>query len=187
MYWPSPHQANVHCVQIIFLLYAKCIPTYIIRLQIISSRHNRICINVGSIQNTFLSLFVWDPSPIIAMPCPSVPESLLVVRLDWCAPGVWRSRPVLALIDRILPNQLLEFCQDLKAEVLSRLWSCCQLWMLKPAVDSFNSWKPAVDNIDNCSKLSTVLTALSSKLSTAILLGSTYPLRGGLWWWWEGS
>ena len=82
MYWPSPHQANVHCVQIIFLLYAKCIPTYIIRLQIISSRHNRICINVGSIQTKFFSIFVWDSIPIIALPCTSVPELLLLVRLD---------------------------------------------------------------------------------------------------------
>ena len=146
MYWPSPHQANVHCVQIIFLLYAKCIPTYIIRLQIISSRHNRICINVGSIQNTFLSLFVWDPSPIIAMPCPSVPESLLVVRLDWCAPGVWRSRN---LSTSHITSPCLTFCQAKPiAEVQSKFWSCsfvkilklkfCQCLKLSPALTAEN-------------------------------------------------
>ena len=120
MYWPSPHQANVHCVQIIFLLYAKCIPTYIIRLQIISSRHNRICINVGSIQTTFLSLFVWDPIPIIALPCPSAPESLLIVKLDCCGP--WRSRN---LSKSHLTSHCPTFCQTKPiAEVWSKFWSC---------------------------------------------------------------
>ena len=46
----------------------------------------------GSIQPILFSLFIWDPSPIIFLPCPSIPESLPIVRLDWCASGVWRSR-----------------------------------------------------------------------------------------------
>ena len=137
-----------------------------------------LCTSSSSCSTLFKEMNELLTKSSLSNPSPTLALSPLMLRLYWCDPGVWRSRPVLALIDRILPNQLLKFCQDFEAEVLSRLCSCRQLWMLKPAVDRFNSCKPAVDNVDNCSKLSTVLTALSSKLSTAILLGSTYPLRG---------
>ena len=36
--------------------------------------------------------FLLDSSQIIALPCQSVSNSLLFLRLDWCDPGVWRSR-----------------------------------------------------------------------------------------------
>ena len=35
-------------------------------------------------------LFSSNPSLIIALPCQSVSESALVVRLEWCYPRVWR-------------------------------------------------------------------------------------------------
>ena len=46
------------------------------------------------------------------------------------------------------PNQLLKFGPNFEAENFSRFWSCRQLDQLNPAVDSFDSWKPALNNVD---------------------------------------
>ena len=57
---------------------------------------------------TFLS----DPGLIIYLPCQSLTDWLLLLRLNWCGPGVWRCasyrwlfhREVAFFCDRILPN-----------------------------------------------------------------------------------
>ena len=73
---------------------------------------------------TFLS----DPGLIIYLPCQSLTDWLLLLRLNWCGPGVWRCASCRWLFHGDVAFFVTKSCRtqhvgpNFEAKVLSRLW-----------------------------------------------------------------